>query len=221
MATHKNRHREDSRTAGPLAGVRAFVGPAFVIGGWQIMSFSNVAGLVIVYFGFLLCLAECTWEPELLRRPYQLQIVLIGAAFALVAMFTILVVGVQAPLEIFATGNNAEYPSGELVGDIAWNTKFYPLRISINNPSTHDYNDVDFVIRPDKPITKITQISGFCRIHFEDNLPTTEDLAVISTSGGVTALSPALLAADSGYRARCDTLPAHSAVEIVAAVVSG
>jgi hypothetical protein len=200
--------------------VRAFAGPTFVIGGWQLMQLSNLAGLLIVYIGFLLCLAEAIWEPELLRRPYQIQIALIGAVVYLVVAFTIGVVSVAAPLEIYARGNSADYPNIP-IGDIPWQSTYYPLRLMLANNSSHDYNDLDLIIKPDKPITKIAQITGFCRLHFEDAVPLTQEMVVRSAaSGQVSALSTILIATDGGYRVRCNTMPAKSAIEIIVAVVT-
>src|SRR5438093_3483405 len=56
---------------GLLSVLRSLAGPAFVIGGWQLMSTSYVVGVSLVYLGFVICLAEIIWEPLFLRKPYQ------------------------------------------------------------------------------------------------------------------------------------------------------
>lgn len=85
------RHKVDATppSSSLLGAVRAFVGPAFIIGGWQLTPISHSIGVLIVYIGFGLCLAECIWEPVLLAKPYQLQVALIGVVFTLAGAFTI------------------------------------------------------------------------------------------------------------------------------------
>ena len=56
-------------------------------------------GTIVVYLGFLICLVECIWEPELIRRPHQIQLCLIAIVFALATAFTINVAFARAPLE--------------------------------------------------------------------------------------------------------------------------
>jgi hypothetical protein len=183
------------------------------------MQFSNVAGLLIVYAGFCLCLAECIWEPELLRRPYQLQVTLIGIVFSLIVVFTIFVVGVATPLGFHVTGNSADYATGVSIGNIPWLPNYSPLKLLIINSSEHDYEKLDFIIKPDKPIAKITQLSGFCHLQFEDAIPMTTDMEIFH-EGSAQVLFPILIATDGGYRMRCDVLPAKSSIEVVAALVT-
>lgn len=187
------------------------------------MSLSNIAGIAIVYFGFCLCLAECVWEPELVRRPYQIQVVLIGLVVALTTLFTINVVGVQAPLYAMATGSSMNYPpDAAMMADIhPWLEKYYPVRVLIKNASSHDYMDLNFVLKPDKPIAKISQISGFCKLYFEDAVPVSSDIGVQKPPDTeIQGLSTVLIATDGGYRVRCEKLPANSTIEILAALVN-
>ena len=139
---------------------RAFVGPAFVIGGWQLIPLSYVVGVLIVYAGFALCLAECIWEPALLARPYQLQIALIGVVFALGAAFSISVVLVLAPLTFDSYAmRKATHADGTDVEGIHWDSRFTELRVAVTNPTDDDYRNLDVVIQPDKWIHKAVVVN--------------------------------------------------------------
>jgi hypothetical protein len=72
-----------------LTFCRAFIGPAFVIGGWQLIGTSYVTSVALVYVGFVLCLLECMYEPFLLRGSYVLQVILIGMVFGFADLFAI------------------------------------------------------------------------------------------------------------------------------------
>src|ERR1700690_188172 len=147
----KKRHGADVKTTNHLVWVRALVGPAFVMGGWQIMATSYVAGVTIVYLGFLLCLVECIKEPELVSGPYPLQITLILAVIVLAEVFSVGVVLVRSPIDSTAyVILNSDYRPGINVGQIPWNPHFTDLRVAIINPDDDDYSNVDIAIQPDQ-----------------------------------------------------------------------
>ena len=73
------------------------IGPGLVFAGWQLVAPSYTVGVLVAYVGFLICLAECIWEPALLSWPYQIQVVCIGLVLFFLVLFTIGVV-VRAPL---------------------------------------------------------------------------------------------------------------------------
>ena len=216
---------------------RAFVGPAFVIGGWQLMPLSYVAGMLIVYAGFVLCLAECIWEPVLLTRPYQLQIALIGIVFALAVVFSITVVLVSAPLAFDSYAmRKGEYPSGTVIAGISWDSHLTDLRVSVTNPTDDDYYNVDLTAQPDKWSYKAAI--------FEDNtgclltpMGGNSLLIVPSVKGGATTVTEHHVGdkfevadnvgdvfepfiTEGGYRLRCEKFPAKFTVQIVFALAS-
>ncbi|HTQ61598.1 MAG TPA: hypothetical protein VMI32_15340 [Candidatus Solibacter sp.] len=209
-----------SQDSGALAVLRRLGGFAFVFVGWQLIPQSYTWGVIIVYFGFAFLLAECIWDRVIYSRPYQLQLAAIAAVFFFATLFTVTVVTVWLPLDIFVTGSNAQYPLGIVVGDIEWNPKFYPVTIDILNNSNYNYYDLDLVAMTDKPIAKITQISGSCHLSFENANPLLNPSLGFSHQGQLTALPIVEIASDDGYRIHCDRMLSHSRLEVVIAVAS-
>lgn len=220
-----------------LALVRPFIGPAVVIGGWQLMPQSYLTGVLIVYVGFVLCLAECIWEPALLSRPYQLQIALIGVIFALVTVFSINVVFVWAPLTFDSYAmRKGEYPSGTVIAGIPWDRHLTDLRVSVTNPTDDDYYNVDLIAQPDKWSYKaaISEENTGCLL---TPMGGNSVLIVPSAKGGPTTVTGHRVGekfeaadnagdvfehfiTDGGYRLRCEKFPAKFTVQIVFALAS-
>jgi hypothetical protein len=216
---------------------RAFAGPLFVIGGWQIIPLSYVTGVALVYIGFVLCVIECIWEPALLRRPYQLQIALIAIVLILADAFSINVVLVLAPLTLDSYAiRTEEHPTGETIAKIAWDSHFTDLRVLITNPTDDDYRDVDMTAQPDR--------WNYRAAIFEENsgcqltaMGGNSLLIVPSGKGGATHVTGHRVGtsfqaeddagdvfepfiAERGYRLICAKLPSHFTVQLVFALVS-
>jgi hypothetical protein len=216
---------------------RMFIGPTFVIGGWQLTPLSYVAGVLIVYAGFVLCLAEFIWEPALLNKPYQVQIALIGIVFALAVAFSINVVSLSAPLNFDSYAmRNGEYPSGTVIAGIHWDSHLTDLRVSITNPTDADYYNLDLAVQPDKWNYKagmleentgclLTSIGGNGLL-IVDSAKGGENRVTMHRVGDKFEASDSLgdvfehFITEGGYRLRCDKFPAKFTVQIVFALAS-
>jgi hypothetical protein len=216
---------------------RAFVGPLFVIGGWQIIPLSYVTGVALVYFGFVLCVFECIWEPALLQRPYQLQVALLAIVLILADAFSINVVLVLAPLTLDSYAiRTEEHPTGETIAKIALNPHFTDLRVLITNPTDDDYRDFDIKVQPDRWNYKaaIFEENSGCQL---TEMGGNSILIVPNTKGGATHVTGHRIGTsfqaeddagdvfepfitEGGYRVMCAKLPSHFTVQLVFALVS-
>ncbi len=215
---HQEEQRTNTNPSDVLTLLRAFVGPAFVVGGWHLMATSYVAGVAVVYCAFALCLAEFIWEPALLRRPYQTQIGLIGITFCLVTMFTIGVVFVPAPLNFQSLASKSNYAPGTAPAGIPWRSVFVELDFIATNPTDSDYDNIDLWVRPDYPIAQIAQLSNLTDVSFEDKLGVISRVTIedLSTKVGAPMV---FLATDAGYKVHCGHIPPNSSLRIIMAVV--
>jgi hypothetical protein len=218
---HRNRNRDAARGSELLPLVRAFVGPAFVIGGWQVMQFSFWAGLAIVFSGFCLCLAECVWEPVLLRKSYQLQVVLIGIVFFFFTMFTIGVASVPAPVGFSSLLlANTDYPPEAGPGGIPWRSFYTELDFMVINPSDNGYDNVDISVRPDSPVAAIAQLGNLSDVSFEDAFALRQETTIEDVDSHTKLGNMALIATDAGYKVHCGHIPPRNSLRIVMAVVA-
>jgi hypothetical protein len=212
-------HLPDQPAPHPIVSfVRALVGPAIVITGWQLMATSCAWGAAIVYFGFLLSLAEWIWEPALLQRPYQIQIALIGIVFSLAAAFTIGVASAPAPVKFKSFETNIDYTGANAPAGITWNPFFTELDFIVTNPTDENYDNVDLLVRPDFPIAKIAQMSNLQGVSFEDRYGVNMR-AKIEEIGKQSPVPVEFLATDAGYKVHCGSIPPNSSLSLVMAIV--
>jgi hypothetical protein len=199
-----------------LSLLRAVAGPGFIIGGWQLVSASFIWGTIIVYAGFAICLAECIWEPQLLRWPYQTQVGCIGLVMLFLDMFTIGVVLVRAPLDVSAfTMRSTENLAP---GGILWKPFFTELDVVFANQTDMTYENVDVLVRPDYPVAAIAQTGNLSDVSFQDRYGlfarnTVEDLS----TGRIIAMPP--IATDAGYKIHCGRIPPRTSLMLVMAIV--
>jgi hypothetical protein len=89
--------------------------------------------------------------------------------------------------------------------------KYVELQIFIDNPTRFEYEELNLLVRPDKPVIAVAQMSEYPKTIFQDakdNRIHLEDIALATGEGKAVPLI--LIATDSGYRVRCERLPAHS-----------
>ena len=221
MSTTKRKVRkvEDDHTPGMLDYLRTLAGPAFVIGGWQLIPTSYIAGALIVYLGFVVCLVEVIWEPVLLRRPCQLQVALVAIVFVAIAVFTISIVIVDAPLCFSTMATDIKYGEHEAPGGIEWIPAFSELDLFIANNTDNDYENINLLVRPDVPIAKIAQISSLPDVTFADR----QGLIARATIEEVNKQAPIhleFIATDVGYKIHCGKLPEHFSLNIIMALAA-
>lgn len=204
----------------PLTFLRALVGPTLFIGGWQLMSASFIAGVCIAYAGFLICLAEIIWEPSLLRRSSMLQVLLIGALLFFVDLFTITVVLTPAPVVFNSLWTESTHVLPE-TGGIEWKPFFAELETTFTNPRTDStYDDLNVLLRPDRLVASVSQLSNLPEVSFEDRYGVSmhawvEDLS--KTDSNVT--NQEFVGTDAGYKVHCAHIPPNASLRIVMAIV--
>ena len=200
------------------------------------MHYYYFGGVLIVYVGFLFLLYEVCVEPWLLKRPLPIQVFLIAVVLLLCDVFSIGIVGAQAPISFQSYAmRKGDYPPGTAIAGIAWDSHLTDLRVTLTNPTDDDYENLDVAVQPDKWTYKAGLLSSpEC-----DLLQMGGDTVSVvrSGKGGATSFTSIRvgtgfdfqdnvgdvfiqLATELGYRVRCTKLPAHFTVQIVLAVVS-
>jgi hypothetical protein len=126
-----------------------------------------------------------------------------------------------------------------VVGGIEWNPHFTDLRVSITNPTGRDYEKIDFLIYPDSFFYKAAIIDMPHDCEMTALLGSKRMVAsmVVNGKGGPTTFTTIrtgeivdfrdtagnvyiAIASDGGYRLRCQTIPSHSTIQIVFALVN-
>lgn len=159
--------------------------------------------VVFVYAALVIWGVDLFYEFYLSGRKWR---VFTGVALVIVTVgFTFLFVRIDAPFTAFARISADPHLPGTVIGDIRWIPQFTDLRVDIYNSTPYDYQDLDIVIRPDKPVAKVGQVRGCPNIQFLDRE---------WMDGGYR------IASRKGFRMRCERLLSDMTMEIVLAVVS-
>jgi hypothetical protein len=193
-------------------------------GGLSLLGFIGVFPFPQLYWwcigAFYLGLILLTIEAFLENWMLIFRLIVSSVWLAIGLIFTLGFVAVKAPVSVAVWESAAKYPPGTVLGDIQWSDNFYELRVSLENESVYDYEDLSVILKPDKLVAKIGQISGPSRATFEDPQELTENLVDIELPSLLQKANPlVLIALDTGYRVRCDRLPSQSRIELIMALV--
>jgi hypothetical protein len=191
--------------------------PVFVGVGLALMVYSNFfwSGVIVVYFGLGFFLVAAIKLRGISTRK-QLY-------FSIGSLFFILgfswIVFRPSPLQITMYLAGSGYKSGEM-GGINWEPEFGDLRITIENPTDRDYSDLNLSLNPGGhpyQVIKMVETTTAPKVEFYAEDPQAPIISLGTPSGNIPIIPsgdrPAPL-----YRIRCDKLPRHSKVEIVAAI---
>lgn len=221
-----------------MATLQRIAGPALILGGLGVIGMSFWLAVAVVYLGIAVLILEVCRAPELLHRSQWIQITALGACFAGLAVFTIVVVLAPAPVQIQAYAmRTTGYVGGTDIAGIQWSDKFTELRVSITNTGEHDYDGFDFLIQPDEWTHKAAILPPALGCNL---LPAPGDdlffgrmmrdgpgASVTATRVGEgidvhDSLGTAyeILASNGGYRLRCSSLPRRATVRVVFAMVT-
>jgi hypothetical protein len=187
-------------------------------GAFGLISLYYWTSVIFCYVGLSLLFIDAYFHPELTKG---WRATLVCVVVVLFAGFTFGIVLVPAPINFWATCFGGEYPSGAMVAGIPWSKKYVELRIYINNPTRFDYEEVNLVIRPDKPVVAVAQAGEYPKVTFRDAYGSNTHLEDLTLATGERKVIPLMLiATDSGYRVRCEKLPAHTNIQMVMAIAS-
>jgi hypothetical protein len=205
----------------PLAWLRPFIGPGFIIGGWGVISNSYIVGVCAIYFGLAVLFLEIALEPWIIQRAsLPLHVSLMAVCIFFFDVFTIGFVVKPAPINLTAFTTNIDYSSSKNApAAIAWEPFFTELDLIVTNPTDVMYDNVDLLVRPDFPVMKITQLSNLTDVSFEDNYGV--NFRATAEEVGATAPSVPLefLATNAGYKVHCQYIPPNSNFKLIMAVV--
>jgi hypothetical protein len=209
--------RRDSETHSAVVYIRNIGGGLSLLGFIGIFPFPQFYWWCVgaFYLGLVMLATEAFLENWMLVSRIIVSVVWI----VLAALFTLKLVAVRAPVSFGAWESRAEYPPGTVLGNITWNSNFTELRVRIDNGSNYEFENLNLIVRPDSLIARIGQISGPCPATFEDVLQMSQHMVYVNFGSGEQRANPLILiASDSGYRIRCEHLPAHEHLEIVMAL---
>jgi hypothetical protein len=190
---------------------------ALFLGGIGVMPFYFWVGVGLVYLGCALGLVDIIFDPQFRQRP-KLAITVGSAILALAVGFSLGFVFVNAPLGLSGIATNAEYPDNTVISGIVWRPEFTELDFIIENSTSRPYDDLDLLIRPNFPVAAIAQSSDLSGVRIEDHY-TMLSRQILKDASGKGKANPLVLAAtDSGYKVRCEHLPAKSTLRLVIAI---
>jgi hypothetical protein len=173
-------------------------------------------GLVIL--SFVLLFIDGFLEPKLKGHPaWRISFLSIIPVFLFGFLFgTVLV---PAPLKCGTFAFDGYYGDGTNMYGISWKKGMSDQRVVVENPTGHDYQNLDVYVSTDALIREVGQKTGIpgvsfikqespiANIHFTGNDTTGNKTESEGTLGGVGTI-----------RMLCDKLPNHSTIEIVMAI---
>ncbi len=141
-------------------------------------------------------------------------------------------------MDLQAYSPPGDYAPGTEIGGIAWDEHFRDLRVAVSNPSNEEYEHLDMTITPDQWVHRtaiLEDAGGGCRVTpLESNAvyfakppiktSTAQTFSAVRTgdSGEVydnvgNIFIPTFF--KDGIRLRCQSIPSHSTVKLVLALV--
>jgi hypothetical protein len=196
------------------------IGAGAQLFGWGSLMLAGYfwAGIALIFLGFISIAIDLWLEPGL-RGRNRVRIIGSVVLFALLIGFSFGFVFVRAPLPVLAILTDGEYPDGAVIAGIHWRPEFTELEVAIYNPTDRPYENLNIVIRPDDPVTAISQETNWPDVVFEDrDLMGAHLTEINNTTRASTVLPSVLVATDAGYRVRCSRLPNKATLKLVMAL---
>jgi hypothetical protein len=234
-----SRRKKIKKEKHPLAWVLG--GPAFILGGWGVISTSFPIGVFFIYLGFLLLFLEIFLEPWIVKNVSLFGVcVLMILCLLPVGWFTLAVVSLPGPLEVnsFAMRHH-NYQDGTDIAGIAWHKSLTELTVIVSNPIDDRYKEFDLTIHPDKWVYEaaikdnpagciLTPLSGEHVIFTTMAVtpPRFVTAARASVGGPLADVHDDAgnvwhpFVSNDGYRLYCDRFPSNSNIQIIFALVS-
>jgi hypothetical protein len=161
--------------------------------------------------------AWVTSQPVIVRFLFAIATI---SLLALAAYFIGLWTGRNA-LELYATAYASDKPSGTVIANIPWSSKYTEVHLIVMNPSRETYRELELFASCDQLITRAGEVTGIApttivprevpRPHMESvNIPTNRRASIPLV----------LVATRKGYVIRCDVLPRKSHIDVVFAAVT-
>lgn len=197
----------------------------FAQGGWKNMPDwmkwpGIVAGILFIILGGV---GEMFPSLKIPKGPIILFIISIVALISSIAWY-IDIIKSSKSLNFWILSNIDDYPSNIDIGGIKWNQAFADVRVYLENPTNRDYTDLDVLMTTDLTIAKIGQITNLPNVTFTPVVPGLDIKAIqvkMKTDTGKNITIPVTTEFQyvSTYRMICPTLPRHSRIGLVLAVV--
>jgi hypothetical protein len=209
----------ETRTVHSLLTVlKGAAGPAFVIGGFQLMPTYYLFGAICVYFGIAIVLVEILLEPFLQAKPRKVKVVLFALPLVAFGLFTKVVVLAAARIDCEAYAINVPHFTGDDFGGIKWTDKQIDLRVWIRNPTTTPYENVDIVVDTNAILGGAGQLQKIptCTVGLSNEFE--GHLTMIDSAGAKHLIHPPIgTTLGVGYRIMCDKFPPLSAIQLILA----
>jgi hypothetical protein len=195
-------------------------------GGVGLMTVNFSLSVSLVYFGLITLLISLYFEHFGSYR--WTKWILAGCVLVVGVYFSSVVTFRRAPIDVTANTISSKFPLGTVIGGIEWQPEFAYLRVSINNETDLDFENVDLVLEADVSIVAIGKISDSPEVTFHGDI-TKETVDI----GGVFVRSPSIqlnfpdghnvdvparqLSAPR-YRVQCQKIPKNTSVDLVLAL---
>ncbi len=157
-----------------------------------------------------LVLAALQWFRSTMTR--IISSVVIGIAFL---GFMIWRLSFPTTIEWIATSNAGNYLPGTEIGGIKWEPQMADLRLSINNPTDHDYDSLDITVAPDTGIMQAGELSVLGAKLIRNSIVSDVYGAGVDPTTGKEFRQHLDHFIASSYRILCDKIPHKISLQLV------
>ena len=119
--------------------------------------------VALFYLGLSLLGIDLYFDQSFKQYSWVRRIGLIIIVITII-LFSHFIVLAQSPLLVRSSIFKGDYPSGTRLYGMLWTPDVKELRITFENPSEDDYQDLDITLRPDRPGFSSTYISAIGQI---------------------------------------------------------
>lgn len=179
-------------------------------------------GVAIIFFGICALLFQLIRTNSKLWFKLLIGCIYVGSA----ALFYWMVIRVNAQLPIAITPGDGNYAVDSDQQGIKWEQGMTDLSITILNPSTSDYKNLDITFRPDVPTRKVLQVTNVFGVEVRllqkigDSQVANMRIQAGDNQGHVIVNGTAEIYASGEFRLFCPDLPPDSTIELYAALVN-
>jgi hypothetical protein len=175
-----------------------------------------IGGIVTFALGVLL-------QPWVTSQPVIVRFFFVNATISLLALaayFMGLWTGRYA-LELYATAYASDKPSGTVIANIPWSSKYTDVHLIVMNPSRETYRELELFASCDQLITRAGEVTGIALTTIVPReVPKLTMESVNIPTNRRASIPLVLVATQKGYVIRCDVLPRKSHIDVVFAAVT-
>jgi hypothetical protein len=121
---------------------------------------------------------------------------------------------------IWPSASIADHPPGTVLAGIPWRSAYTELTLWLINPTRKEFTDIDIVVRPNRCVTKIGQLTNVPDVEFDRGFDLEPKVFAVKSSGEQLALPIGIIAAEAPFRIRCRRLGPKRDIRLTIATVT-